>query len=35
MFGADRNDLPEHKATSYKVLKWYEAIHLAKRRAAA
>jgi hypothetical protein len=34
MFGADRNDLPEHKAPSHKVLKWYEAIHLAKRRAA-
>ena len=34
MFGVDRNDLPEHKAPSHKVLKWYEAIHLAKRRAA-
>lgn len=34
MFGVDRNDLPEHRAPSHKVLKWYEAIHLAKRRAA-
>ncbi len=34
MFGMDRNDLPEHKAPAHKVLKWYEAIHLAKRRAA-
>ncbi|MGB5863218.1 MAG: Hint domain-containing protein [Sulfitobacter sp.] len=34
MFGVDRNDLPEHKAPAHKVLKWYEAIHLAKRRAA-
>lgn len=34
MFGVDRNDLPEHKAPSHKVLKWYEAIHLARRRAA-
>lgn len=34
MFGVDRNDLPEHAAPIHKVLKWYEAIHLAKRRAA-
>jgi hypothetical protein len=34
MFGVDRNDLPEHKAPAHKVLKWYEAIHLARRRAA-
>jgi len=34
LFGVDRMDLPEHKAPSHKVLKWYEAIHLAKRRAA-
>lgn len=34
MFGVDRNDLPEHRTPSHKVLKWYEAIHLAKRRAA-
>ncbi|MEH6738005.1 MAG: Hint domain-containing protein [Sulfitobacter sp.] len=34
LFGVDRQDLPEHKAPSHKVLKWYEAIHLAKRRAA-
>jgi len=34
LFGVDRNDLPEHRAPSHKVLKWYEAIHLAKRRAA-
>lgn len=34
MFGVDRNDLPEHAQPSHKVLKWFEAIHLAKRRAA-
>lgn len=34
LFGVDRSDLPEHKAPAHKVLKWYEAIHLAKRRAA-
>jgi hypothetical protein len=34
MFGMDRNDLPEHEAPRHKVLNWYEAIHLAKRRAA-
>ncbi len=34
LFGVDRGDLPEHAAPSHKVLKWYEAIHLAKRRAA-
>lgn len=34
LFGVDRNDLPEHRAPAHKVLKWYEAIHLAKRRAA-
>lgn len=34
MYGIDRGDLPEHAQPSHKVLKWYEAIHLAKRRAA-
>ncbi|QUJ76267.1 Hint domain-containing protein [Sulfitobacter albidus] len=34
MYGLDRMDLPEHVQPSHKVLKWYEAIHLAKRRAA-
>ncbi|MEQ6249615.1 Hint domain-containing protein [Sulfitobacter sp. HNIBRBA3233] len=34
LFGVDRQDLPEHAQPSYKVLKWFEAIHLAKRRAA-
>ena len=32
--GIDRNTLPEHGRESHKVLKWYEAISLAKRRAA-
>ncbi|UWR22399.1 Hint domain-containing protein [Sulfitobacter sp. S190] len=30
----DRALLPEHAQPAHKVLKWYEAIHLAKRRAA-
>lgn len=34
LFSVNRQDLPEHRAPSHKVLKWYEAIHLAKRRAA-
>jgi hypothetical protein len=34
LFGVDSNGLPEHKARAHKVLKWYEAIHLARRRAA-
>lgn len=34
LFGVDRNDLPEHAAPMHKVLRWYEAIHLARRRAA-
>lgn len=30
----ERNTLPEHAREGHKVLKWYEAITLAKRRAA-
>jgi hypothetical protein len=32
--GIDRNELPEHSRASLKVLKWFEAIHLARQRAA-
>lgn len=31
---ADRSSLPEHGRPGHQVLKWYEAIHLARRRAA-
>ncbi len=34
LVGIDRNTLPEHGREAHKVLKWYEAITLAKRRAA-
>ncbi|MFK7744656.1 MAG: Hint domain-containing protein [Roseobacter sp.] len=30
----DRNQLPEHGRAVYKELKWYDAIHLARQRAA-
>lgn len=30
----DRNSLPEHGQTAFKELKWYDAIHLARQRAA-
>ena len=32
--GADRNMLPEHGRAGFKVLRWFEAVHLASRRAA-
>lgn len=32
--GIDRNTLPEHGQTAFKELKWYDAIHLARQRAA-
>ncbi|MBW4706943.1 Hint domain-containing protein [Roseobacter sp. YSTF-M11] len=32
--GFDRNSLPEHGRAAFKVLKWFEAIHLARQRAA-
>ncbi len=32
--GLDRNALPEHGRTAFKELKWYDAIHLARQRAA-
>jgi len=34
MFGIDRNDLPEHGAPAHRVLKRFEAVYLADRRAA-
>ena len=30
----DRNSLPEHGRAAFKELKWYDAIHLARQRAA-
>ena len=30
----DRNSLPEHGRPAFKELKWYDAIHLARQRAA-
>ena len=30
----DRSDLPEHPRPAHHVLRWYDAIHLARRRAA-
>lgn len=30
----DRSTLPEHGRTAFKVLKWFEAIHLTRQRAA-
>lgn len=32
--GLDRNTLPEHGRPAFKELQWYEAIHLARQRAA-
>lgn len=32
--GLERNTLPEHGRAAFKVLKWFEAIHLARQRAA-
>ncbi|WP_298841042.1 Hint domain-containing protein [uncultured Roseobacter sp.] len=32
--GFERNMLPEHGRPSYRVLRWFEAIHLARQRAA-
>lgn len=32
--GIDRNTLPEHGRAAFKELKWYDAIHLARQRAA-
>lgn len=32
--GLDRSSLPEHGRAAYQVLRWFEAIHLARQRAA-
>lgn len=32
--GIDRGTLPEHARPAYRELKWYDAIHLARQRAA-
>ncbi|KIN62990.1 Hint 2 domain containing protein [Sulfitobacter noctilucicola] len=32
--GNDRSHLPEHSRPAHHVLRWYDAIHLARRRAA-
>jgi len=32
--GLDRSTLPEHGRAAFKELKWYDAIHLARQRAA-
>lgn len=34
MHDTDRNTLPEHGRAAFKELKWYDAIHLARQRAA-
>lgn len=34
LHGLDRNSLPEHGKPAHHVLQWYDAIHLARQRAA-
>ena len=34
LYDVERQSLPEHRRPAFKVLKWFEAIHLARQRAA-